>query len=248
MYPEGGDLPVRGGDLPTANHPYALDLRAHFETALFAEEDIRGLRRGYLGCVTFVDRQLGIILDTLEEEGLLGNTIVAYTSDHGEMLGAFDMWWKCSLYEDSARVPLVVAGPGFPAGSRVKTPVDLLDVQATFFAATLATRPDGWSGRPLQTIGEDDRERVVFSEYQGHGTRGSAFMIRKGDWKLIHCAAAPHLLFNLAEDPGELNNLAQAHPAKLAELEEALRQICSPEFEDRRAEVFIEQQLAAMGV
>ena len=69
-------------------------------------------------------------------DGQLDDTVVAYASDHGDMLGRFGMWWKCSLYEPSVRVPLVVAGPGFEPGARSATPVSLLDLQATAFAAT----------------------------------------------------------------------------------------------------------------
>ncbi len=205
LYPQGDDLPAYGRDCDSANHPYARDLRDHFETDLFTEDQIRGLRRGYLGCVTYVDRQLGRILDTLEETGLLQNTIVAFTSDHGEMLGKFGMWWKCSLYEDSVRVPLIIAGPGFAKGRRVQTPVDLLDLQATYFRATGADRPKDWASIPLQELQSEDTERAVFAEYHGHGTRASAYMIRKGKWKMIYCAQAPHLLFDLEGSSKELS-------------------------------------------
>lgn len=246
LYPEGDDLPQYGREAESANHPYAQDLRAHFQTDQFSEKDTRGLRRGYLGCVTYVDRQLGRIMDALEAHGLSESTTLAYTSDHGEMLGKFGMWWKCSLYEDSARVPLVLAGPGVPAGQRISTPVDLHDVRAEMFAVTGATQPSDWSGTPLRELAPDDGTRVAFSEYHGHGTRSGAYLIRRGDWKLIYCMAAPHQLFNLAEDPGELTNLAEAHPGKRKELESELRAICSPEAENDRATAFIQRQLDAI--
>ncbi|NUN94817.1 MAG: sulfatase-like hydrolase/transferase, partial [Candidatus Omnitrophica bacterium] len=174
-YADHEDLPQYGREVETAQHPFAQDLRAHFQTDQFTESQTRGLRRGYYGCVAFIDRQLGRVLDVLEETGLSERTIVAYTSDHGEMLGKFGMWWKCSLYEDSARVPLIVAGPGFGRGKTVHTPVDLLDLQATLFRATGrdSARPPEWVGRPLQDIPDHDPSRVVFSEYHGHGTRAS---------------------------------------------------------------------------
>lgn len=246
LYPEGEDLPPHGGKEPSANHPYALDLRAHFETDKFTEAQVRGLRRGYLGCVTYVDRQLGRVLDTLEETGQRERTVVAYTSDHGEMLGKFGMWWKSSLYEDSARVPLVVSGPGFERGARVSTPVDLHDLRAAIFAATGGRQPREWQGTALQRISRDDDERPVFSEYHGHGVRGSGYVVRQGEWKLIHCTRAPHQLFNLAEDPEELDNLAEKHPKKLRQLQSILTDICDPEAEHQRAEAFIRRQLAAI--
>ena len=135
----------------SAQHPFALALRQHFETADISEAATRGLRRGYLGCVTEVDRQLGRILDALERTGLAENTVVAYTSDHGEMLGKFGMWWKCSLYEDSTRVPLIVAGPGFTAGARVKTPVSTL-------ISKLSSSPR--CGQSVRQIGREARSKL----------------------------------------------------------------------------------------
>ena len=243
LYPDGGDLPTWGPDCTSAQHPYALDLRAHFETDPFSAAQTRGLRRGYLGCVTFVDCQLGRLLDTLADTGLLADTAVAYTSDHGDMLGKFGMWWKCSLYEDSVRVPLLVAGPGFTTGARVRTPVDLHDLQASLFHAVGGQRPAAWSGLALQEIPADDPRRPVFAEYHGHGTRSGAFMVRRGKWKLIHYTAAPHQLFDLERDPEELHNRYGEEPETAAELETELRRFCDPQAEDRRAHAFEQEQL-----
>jgi choline-sulfatase len=246
MYPHGGDLPRYGPDQPSANHPFALALRRFFETSEITESDIRGLRRGYLGCVTHVDRQLGRLLDVLEGTDLLKNTMVAYTADHGEMLGKFGMWWKCSLYEDSARVPLIVAGPGFSPGTRVRTPVSTMDLQAAMFRAIEARRPSQWVGIPLQDIKPDDPGHVMFAEYAGHGTPANSYMIRKGKWKLIYYIGAPMQLFDLEKDPNELKNVADVQPGVAAELEKDLRRICSPEEENQRTEKFIQRQLEAI--
>lgn len=246
MYAGCGDLPDYGPECASAQHPYARSLRDHFETHDFSEEQVRGLRRGYLACITFVDRQLGRLLDALETEGLDATTDVIYTSDHGEMLGKFGMWWKCSLYEDAVRVPLIAAGPDFPTGARVRTPVDLHDVQATLFAATDTTQPDGWLGAPLYHVPQDQPERIVFAEYHGHGTPGSSYMIRQGSWKYLHHIGAPSQLFDLTTDPEELENLATTRLDVAANLEAELRNICTPEEEHRRAESFINRQLRSI--
>jgi choline-sulfatase len=246
MYPDGGDLPKFGGDEESGNHPYARDLRNHFEADKFTEEQVRGLRRGYLGNVSFVDQQLGRLLDALEESGQLANTNIIYTADHGDMLGKFGIWWKCSMYEDSARIPCIAAGPDFSAGVVVETPVDLHDVQAAIFRATGAKRPDHWVGEPLQDIPVRDDERIVFAEYHGHGTRGAAYLIRKGDWKLLYNSEAPHQLFNLAEDPDELRNMYGKFPEVAQILERELRTVCSPERENERAHTFQSEQLQAL--
>jgi choline-sulfatase len=242
----GADLPAHGKDAPSAQHPYAQDLRAHFQTDAFTEEQVRGLRRGYLACVTFVDDQLGQLLDALDQTGIADRTLVVYTSDHGEMLGKFSMWWKCSLYEDSVRVPLVAAGPGFAAGRRATTPVDLLDLQASIFHASGAPRPADWAGEPLQTLPLDDATRPVFAEYHGHGTRASAYLLRRGNHKLLYYCAAPHQLFDLEADPEELHDLADARPDRVRELETELRCFCDPERENDRAEEAIQKQMAAL--
>ena len=246
LYPQGGDLPEYGTDRETANHPRAREVREHFQTDAFTEEQVRGQRRGYLACVTFVDRQLARLIEALKASGQYDDTNVIYTSDHGEMLGKFGMWWKCSLYEDASRIPCIAAGPDFPADLRVSTPVDLHDVQASLFESTGADRPIDWVGRPLQNMPEQDDQRVVFSEYHGHGVRQSAFMIRKGRWKYIHHLNAPHQLFDLDRDPDELQNVHGACAEVAADLERELRAICDPEVENDRADRFIETQLASM--
>jgi choline-sulfatase len=242
------DLPDHGMEAESASHPHAVDLRAHFETNDFAEADVRGLRRGYYGAITFVDRQLGRLLDALEASGRQDDTLVVYTSDHGEMLGTFGMWWKCSLYEDSARVPLIVAGPGFGCGERVKTPVTTLDLQASLFRALGRDRPGFWRGEPLQDVAKLDPSRVAFAEYHGHGVRHSSYMIRRGRWKYLHHTyeGGPHQLFDLERDPMELDNLIDTKPSIAADLQRHLRAICDPEAEDQRAAEFVRRQLAVM--
>jgi len=246
LYPDGGDLPEFGAEEETANHPRAREVREHFQTDRFTEDQVRGQRRGYLACVTFVDRQLARLVEALQQAGLYDDTNVIYTSDHGEMLGKFGMWWKCSTYEDASRIPCIAAGPDFSTGLRISTPVDLHDVQASLFASTGAERPADWVGRPLQCLPAADGQRVVFSEYHGHGARHSAYMIRKGKWKYIHHVDAPHQLFDMDRDPDELQNVYEAHPAVAADLERELRLICDPEAEDDRADRFIEAQLESM--
>jgi choline-sulfatase len=247
MYEGVEDLPVYGKDCAPANHPYALDHRKHFQTDLISEEQIRGLRRGYLGCVTYVDRQIGLLLDMLERTKLLSDTLFIYASDHGEMLGKFGMWWKCCLYEDSVRIPMIVSGPGFGKGIRVNTPVTLFDLQAALFKAVDRIRPADWWGLPLQDIPANDDNRAIFSEYHGHGTRSGSYMVRKGAWKLIYNMQAPHQLFNLERDPDEQYNLAETKTAVVQDLERELRTFCSPEFENEKAHAYEELQLAAVG-
>ncbi len=242
------DMPRYGREQESAKHPFVADHHHHFEDDHpdWTPENTAGNRRGYFGKVTFVDRMLGLLTSALDHAGLARNTVLAYTSDHGEMLGKFGMWRKCTLYEDSAAVPLIVAGPGFAPGARVRTPVDLLDLNATMFRALDldSIRPRNWKGSPLQAVKRDDPDRVVFSEYHGHGKRAGHYMIRKSNWKLIYYIDAPHQLFDMEKDPNELENLADKRPDKFREMERHLRDICSPEEENARAERMIRAQLA----
>ena len=245
-YPQGEDLPEHGMEAESAAHPRADDIRAHFELNGFTEAQVRGQRRGYLGCVTFIDQQLGRLIQALKTCGQFENTNIIYTSDHGEMLGKYGMWWKCSLYEDAARIPCIAAGPDYSSGVRIMTPVDLHDAQASLFESAKRDRPADWIGMPLQKTPINDQERVTFSEYHGHGVRASAFMVRKGVWKYIHHIEAPHQLFNIEDDPDELHNLYTLHPDKSVEMEGELRRICDPELENERAADFIQNQIEAL--
>jgi choline-sulfatase len=246
MYSNNEDMPQFGAECESAQHPYAQMLRKHFETDQFSEKQIRGLRRGYYACITFADQQLGRLTKALESAYLNDSTNIVYSSDHGEMLGKFGMWWKCSLYEDSVRIPMLVAGPDFAEGKRITTPVDLHDLQASLFAATGVEHPPEMLGEPLQSMPSDDADRVVFSEYHGHGAPGSSYMIRKGQWKYIFYSEASSQLFNLEDDPDELSNLAEIELDVVTDLDAELRKICSPEGENERAEQFIEMQLEAI--
>lgn len=239
-----GDLPTHGIEQESAHHPYALDARDNGRWD-YSDELVRELRQGYYGAISYVDDQLGRLLDAVQTAGLTEDTVIGYTSDHGEMLGKFGMWGKCSLYEDSARVPLIAAGPGFSPGTRVTTPVTTLDVQATLFHAVGARRPEAWRGRALQTLPVDDPLRPAFATYHGHNARGGAFMLRRGDWKLLYHSAAPHQLFNLHDDPEELVNLWSDRPDVAAALETELRAICDPEAVERDAAAVRDQQFEA---
>lgn len=244
MYDGLADLPVHGAEQQSAQHPYVQDVRDNGRWH-YSDELVRDLRRGYFGAVTYVDEQLGRLLDAVDGAGLREDTVVCYSSDHGEMLGKFGMWGKTSLYEDAVRVPMIAAGPGFTPGRRVTTPVTSLDLQAMLFRATGARRPEAWRGRPLQEIPVDDPTRPAFATYHGHNTRGGAFMLRLGDWKLLHNAAAPHQLFNLHQDPEELMNVWPDRPDVVADLETELRAICDPEAVERDAASVRQQQYEA---
>ena len=179
----------------------------------FADEDTKQGRQAYLAMITHMDEWIGRVLQTLEDSGLSENTIVIYSSDHGEMWGEHELWGKQCFYEESVRVPLIVKGPNFgiEQGTRVSTPVSLLDLYPTFRELAGC---DDWDipldGRSLAPAlrGEALESRPVFSEYYGPDIAGPERMVREGNLKLNYYHNSGYELFDLDKDPGEMHNLA----------------------------------------
>lgn len=224
---EGIDIP--GPRVPfdrEAMDPHMARLRHVFnaDNEPVTEEQILTARRAYFGAISFVDEQFGLILDTLAETGMAENTIVVISGDHGEMLGEHGLWYKMSFREDAARVPLLVHAPGRFAAGRVEANVSTLDLLPTFLEmaglpAADAAPIDGLSLLP-HLLGAGGHDEAI-GEYMGEGVLAPMVMIRRGAMKFIHCPGDPDQLFDLAADPNELTNLAEA-PAH-AELVVALR-------------------------
>ena len=177
-----------------------------------SDEDLRNARRGYYANTSYFDSKIGEIVQAVEEIGQLENTIFIVTSDHGDMLGERGLWYKMSFFEKSARVPLVMAGPGIAHGC-INSPCSLIDLLPTMldFAGApvdIEQHPlDGRSLAPMAWQGiEDDGEAVA--EYCAEMTAKPVLMIRRGSFKYVHCEDDPPQLYNLEEDPSELVNLA----------------------------------------
>jgi choline-sulfatase len=201
-------------------------------------EERRQAITAYYGLCSFLDHNVGRILQALTESGLAENTLVVYTSDHGDNLGARGLWGKSTLYQESVTIPMLAAGPGMPRGV-CQTPVDLLDLFPTILQATgvdPAPLMDGRPGRSLQEVAATpaEPERVVFSEYHAAGSNTAGFMVRKGRWKYHYYVRYQPELFDLESDPEELKDLAgdRAYAAVLRDMEAELRRICDPEAMD----------------
>ena len=188
------------------------------------------LRRAYYGLVTYLDRKVGELLDTLERTGLADSTAVVFTSDHGDMLAERAMVQKRCFYEWSCRVPLLVRFPdGWKAGTTCTTPVSLLDLLPTFcdLAGTEAILPhDGSSLLPV--IEGEENDRFVFA--QAHEAVGMpCLMVRQGRYKYNYIHGYEAQLFDMEADPGEWRNLSgDAHHA---EIEQRLRRCLLDSFD-----------------
>ncbi len=221
-------------------HPWIEAYRKYVPSDDFFDDEKRRVAiASYFGLCTFVDAQIGRVLESLERAGLAGDTRVLFASDHGENLGARGTWGKGTMYQESAGVPLVMAGPDVGAGKVVETPVSLVDFHPTILASFGLAPEAGLPGRSLYETARApyDPERVVFSEYHASGAETAAYLVRKGRMKYVHYVDYPPELYDLESDPEEQNDLAGA-PAfsdVCAELEAALRAILDPEETDARA-------------
>lgn len=237
------------------SHPWWKAFRAGYTfDRYFRDDEHRKLAIAcYFGLCSFMDANVGRVLEALETSGLAGDTRVAYTSDHGENLGARGLWGKSTMYEESAGVPLILSGAEIASGETVATPVSLIDFFPTILDCVGLDPAPGDTRLPgrslLRIAGEDDDpERAVLSEYHAASAESAAFMIRAGRYKYVHYTGYAPELFDLESDPEELRNLSgesRLAPV-LAAFEARLRDIVDPEDVDRRAKAdqgrFVEAQ------
>jgi choline-sulfatase len=165
----------------------------------------------YYASLAQMDDNVGKMLQTLRDLGLEEDTVVLYTSDHGEMLGEHGLWQKTVFYEQSVGVPLIVHAPNVTKpDTRSKTLVSLVDVVPTLLDLCNVPIPEGLDGQSLAPdLREPERTRdtTVYSEY-ALGTTVAKAMIRTGDYKyMAYNNDAPDQMFNLREDPEEMDNL-----------------------------------------
>ena len=235
-------------------HPYLRDYDACVAYDLGFGGDHARVRRalaGYLGLVSFMDDNVGKVLDALDEAGLAGETRVVYTSDHGDNAGARGLWGKSTMYEESAGVPLLMTGPGIAASATRAIPVSHVDLFPFFLEAAGCPLPKdrGHGVSPLALSAPAHAGRSVLSEYHAIGSTGGITMLRKGRWKYVHCVRYRPQLFDLEADPEELVDRAAdpACRATLAALEAELRRFCDPEEVDARAKRRQAELLARYG-
>lgn len=173
---------------------------------------MRNIRAYYYACVSFIDYQVGRILDALESTGQLENTLIIYTSDHGEYLGDYESFGKRGMHDSAARIPLICHMPGrFDGGRVVDEPASLVDVAPTVLGATGAEIDDHpLDGVDLLSVSEGRTDRPgVHSQFQ----RGenAVYMLAAKRWKYIYSAPDDReLLFDAVEDPLETRSKAHA--------------------------------------
>ena len=210
------DLPEHVPDIEDQD-PHSRRLMTAIEADRYFPSDdvIRNARRGYYANMSYFDSQIGMVTRTLRETNQFENTIIIVTADHGEMLGERGLWYKMSLFEHSARVPMLMAGPGIANASvsSICSLVDLLPTMLDIGASTGLEKPemvqefDGRSLMPLATGQHEDGGEAI-CEYCAEMTSSPIFMLRRGAYKYIHCDDDPPLLYNIDVDPNETVNFA----------------------------------------
>ena len=188
----------------------------------------------YYGMISHLDAQIGRLLDALEASGHADDTIVVYTADHGLAVGQHGLLGKQNLYDHSLRVPLIVRGPGVPAGQRIDGLCYLHDVFPTILDLAGVSVPTGCEGASLVSAlsGADAEMRdCVFSAFQRSqelaADDSTQRMVRRGRLKLIETRLAGQThrqLFDLADDPWETRDLADdpGYSGPLADLQRLL--------------------------
>ena len=171
--------------------------------AEFTDAHKAKVRAHYAALVKQIDDQVGRILLALKETGQLDNTIIIFSSDHGDMLGDHGLIGKANFYEGSCRVPMLVRRPGHGSRSVDESLVSLEDVTATLLALAGVKRPGWYDSVPLPGLGTDGptRQRIF-------GFLSNAVMNFDGRYKWVKYTAGPHLLFDLDADPQEVVDLS----------------------------------------
>ena len=190
--------------------------------------------QAYFASITFMDAQVGRVLDALERLGLSDNTIIVFTSDHGYHLGEHGLWQKMSLFEESARVPLIIAAPGVgKEGGVARAPVGLIDLYPTLTELCGVDGPANLQGQSLSPMLADPSQAgrgwALSQVTRGRGAKRTfGFTIRMPRWRYTEWDGGDQgrELYDHENDPLEQKNLAEdpAQANRIAELSKNLKQ------------------------
>ena len=180
------------------------------------EQAVRRAIASYYALVSFLDDNIGKVLAALEAAGLDASTRVIYTSDHGDNLGCRGLWGKSVMYEESAAIPMIMAGAGVASGAVVDTPVSLVDCYSTVLEAVGCPSPADDLALPSHSLWEIAAgarpDRDVLSEYHAAASITGTFMIRHGRWKYIHHVGYRPELFDLEGRSGRDDAISRNGP------------------------------------
>ncbi len=228
--------------------PYIQNLRKQWGVTSGKKADMDKALAAYLGCITHIDALMGSIIESLEYLGFSEDTMIVYSTDHGDMAGEHNLWQKGCFYEGSAGVPLIIKMPGdYPGGKTIEANTGLIDLYPTFLdiCGIDADGDDELGGISLLPLiegsGSPDRD-TVFSEIGWRTFAGDAgCMVKKGNLKYNYYLESAHELYDLDHDPDERNNLIGS--AEYAEAEKDLKKTVIDFFEPDRFDFRYSSQL-----
>lgn len=204
-------LPERPEGYPDKLHPHDKYIVDDFHIYDFPDDVQTKTLAAYYACVDYMDDCIGELLDGMRKAGLLENTYVIYASDHGDMAGEHGQWSKRSYYDGSARVPLLISGPGIEGGRAVSSPVELLDLFPTFCDVAGVAKPDQLDGESLLPIlsGKTNTRKKLAACSNLYGNPPQVFhrMARIDRWKYVEFPTYPARLFDMVNDPDETVDL-----------------------------------------
>ena len=186
----------------------------------FSEEELAHIRRQYCALIKLIDDQIGMLLDALEARNMLGNTIIIFSSDHGEMLGDHGLFQKQLPYEPSIHIPLIVAGPGIERGKESDALVDMYDLNPTICALADVDAAPNIDARSFDGIlhGNQTEHRqdihIAMPNFRGIRNRTHKFVDNTND--MLE-------LYDLMNDPGERHNVADECPDQVAAMRDRLK-------------------------
>jgi choline-sulfatase len=187
-------------------HPVLRTIRQNFDYDKHFDDQTRQIARAsYYGLCSFLDYQIGKVLNALKQSGQADNTLIIYTSDHGDHNGDRRMWTKMSLYDESSGIPMIIKGPGIPEDKVVNTLSSLVDIYPTILEAVGAQSDNiDRPGIALQSLANmPDFDRPVISEYHDGGSPTGLFMLRNARWKYNYYPGHEPELFDMQSDSDE---------------------------------------------
>lgn len=235
--------PAAHGEWSDALGQGITDPVKHHEAAFgqFGVEYVENTRKHYYASVTFVDEQIGRVIKALKDKNLYDNTLILFTSDHGDMQGDHNMWRKTYAYQGSASIPMIVKLPSgihspVAPGGVVENPVELRDILPTFLDACGDTVPSDMDGKSLLSIITNPsapwREWIDMEHATSYADHNYWTAVTDGHIKYIwFVRTGNEQLFDLDTDPREERNLAELPESK--ELLERMRSIMAEHLSER---------------
>ncbi len=242
MYKESEMPVVQGIEEDRADIPAAGLASQKKEQEQLTDELRRQCRQAYYASISFMDTQVGVVVDSLERQGLADNTVIVFTSDHGYHMGEHGLWQKMSLFEESARVPMLIVAPGMSKGTISETPVSQIDLFPTLAELCDVRIPDNLQGQSLVPMLKDPSHAGrgwALTQVTRGGRRVNAkngnetdrpffgYSLRTPRWRYTEWDGgdAGRELYDHDNDPRELTNIAgnDEHKATVDELAVTLK-------------------------